>query len=67
MTVRDAWDVYLAERKPHWGALHYADHLQVARAGGEPRKRSKEKTKPGVTADLMQLRLRDLTETRLQQ
>jgi integrase len=67
VTVRDAWDVYLAERKPHWGALHYADHLQVSRAGGEPRKRSKEKTKPGVIADLMDLRLRDLTEARLQQ
>ena len=67
VTVRDAWDVYVAERKPHWGALHYADHLQVSRAGGEPRKRSKDKTKPGVIADLMDFKLRELTEVRLQQ
>jgi integrase len=67
VTMRGVWDVYLAEPKSQWGALHYADHLQVARAGGEPRKRSKEMTKPGVIADLMTLRLRDLTEARLQQ
>ena len=27
LTVGDAWAVYLAERRPHWGELHYRDHV----------------------------------------
>lgn len=39
LTVKDAWDVYVLERKPHWGDRHYADHLKMAGAGGKPAKR----------------------------
>jgi hypothetical protein len=33
VTVGDAWTVYLAERKPRWGDLHYKDHIKLAREG----------------------------------
>ena len=39
VTVGEAWAVYLAERKPFWGERHYADHVKMAKAGGEPVKR----------------------------
>ena len=64
MTVGEAWAVYLAERKPRWGELHYKDHVKLARAGGVPAKRGTDGR--GVTIDmplfpLMALPLRDLT------
>ena len=33
-TFKDVWDVYLAERKPHWGERHYQDHVKKIEAGG---------------------------------
>jgi integrase len=64
VTVGDAWTVYLAERKPRWGDLHYKDHIKLARAGGVPCKRGTDGR--GVTIamplyPLMALTLRDLT------
>jgi integrase len=63
VTVGDAWTVYLAERKPRWGELHYKDHIKLARAGGVKAKRGTDGR--GVTIDmplfpLMALALRDL-------
>ena len=63
VTVGDAWTVYLAERKPRWGDLHYKDHIKLARAGGVKAKRGTDGR--GVTIDmplfpLMALTLRDL-------
>ncbi len=66
MTVGEAWKAYLADRKPHWGDRHYQDHLDLAHAGGESRKRSKEKTKPGPLARLMKERLSNLDADRLE-
>lgn len=64
VTVGDAWTAYLEERRPHWGDLHFRDHLDKAKAGGEPSKRRGAKTgdttKPGPLAALMSLRLCDL-------
>ncbi len=34
MTVGEAWTVYLADRRQHWGERHYQDHEKLARAGG---------------------------------
>jgi integrase len=65
-TVADAWADYLADRKPHWGTRHYADHEALAHAGGTDRKRSKGKTKPGPLANLMGDRLSSLTQERLE-
>jgi integrase len=64
LTVGEAWAVYLAERKPRWGELHYKDHVKLARAGGVPAKRGTDGR--GVTIDmplfpLMALPLCDLT------
>ena len=64
VTVGDAWTVYLAERRPHWGVLHYKDHIKLARAGGVKCKRGTDGR--GVTIamplyPLMALPMRDLT------
>lgn len=60
LTVREAWDRYTAERRPHWGDRTYSDHLKSAQEGGRDRKRGGGKTKPGPIAPLMALRLVDL-------
>lgn len=64
VTVASAWAVYLEERRPFWGDLHYRDHLDKAQPGGLPSKRrghASKKTTPGPLASLMPVRLRDLT------
>lgn len=63
VTVGEAWASYLEERKPHWGDLHYRDHLIKSSPGGEPSKRrgqTDRKTRPGPLASLMPLRLGEL-------
>jgi integrase len=67
VTFGEAWNAYVEERKGKWGDAHYRDHLQVAHRGGERRKRSKELTKPGAIAGLLDLRLREMTSDRLEQ
>ncbi|MFT4063352.1 tyrosine-type recombinase/integrase [Paraburkholderia sp.] len=61
VTFGDAWDVYLAERRPKWSERHYQDHVQHASAGGEPRKRGKGVTVAGPLAQLRPLKLSELT------
>ncbi len=61
LTVGDVWAVYLAERRPHWGDLHYRDHIRKAAPGGVPFKRGTGTTEAGPLFPLMALRLRDLT------
>lgn len=66
MTVADAWKMYLIERKPHWGDLHYRDHVDKAKAGGLPSGRrggGKQLTKPGPLASLMKKKLKDLDQS----
>jgi integrase len=63
-TVQEAWDAYLAARKPRWGDRHYADHVAKAQAGGKDAKRGtrgRGKTISGPLHPLMPLPLRDLT------
>ena len=64
VTVGDVWAVYLAERRPQWGARHYQDHLTLSKAGGKVIKRGTDGR--GVTIDmplyaLMAMPLRDVT------
>lgn len=60
-TVGEAWEVYLAERRTFWGDKHYQDHVSLAHAGGESRKRTKgAKTIAGPLAHFMSMRLADL-------
>lgn len=62
VTVGEAWQRYLEQRRPFWGELNYRDHLKMTQAGGEQRKRLPGvKTMPGPLAELMALRLADLT------
>ena len=49
------------ERGKKWGARHLKDHENLSQAGGEERKRSKEKTKAGVLYPLMSMRMADIT------
>ena len=63
LTVAAVWAVYLAERRPHWGELHYRDHIDKAKPGGLPsgaRGGGKALTRPGPLAALLPLTLRDL-------
>lgn len=63
------WLEYLIERKPHWGDLHYADHVRLAKAGGKAAQRGTRGR--GVTVDgplhaLLQLKLRDLDAAKVE-
>ena len=63
LTTGEVWAVYLAERRPHWGTLHYADHIRLAKAGGLPANRGtrgRGVTIAGPLHPLMALPLRDL-------
>ena len=61
LTVQDAWDRYIKERKPHWGDRNYADHEKMTHEGGKTHKRRADvKTIAGPMASLMSKRLVDL-------
>lgn len=74
VTVGEVWAAYLQDRQPFWGERHYADHVKMAKAGGEVSKRgvkrlpdgSKPMTMPGPVFELLALPLRDLTPTRIE-
>lgn len=62
--VGDAWVVYLEARRPRWGVRHYADHLRLSQAGGEPAQRGtrgRGVTIAGPLHRLMAMRLSELT------
>ena len=63
LTTGEVWAVYLAERRQHWGALHYADHIRLSKAGGLPANRGtrgRGVTIAGPLYPLLALPLRDL-------
>jgi len=62
--VVEAWAVYLADRRPHWGERHYQDHEKLSRAGGAAANRGtrgRGVTIAGPLHPLMAMRLQDLT------
>lgn len=72
LLVSEAWNDYLEYQKdkmtrPHiergkkWGVRHLKDHENLSQAGGEERKRSKEKTKAGVLYPLMNMRMANIS------
>lgn len=75
LTVGEVWSAYLAERRPMWGKRHYADHVKMAKAGGEFAKRGvkfskpgeKPLTLPGPVHELLALRLVDLTPAKVEE
>ena len=69
LTVGEVWTDYLEQRRPFWGALHYRDHLDKAKAGGQASQKRGGKfalTQPGPLASLMPLRMVDLTPERIE-
>ncbi len=61
VTLGQAWTEYLKDRQPHWGETHYQDHVKLAQAGGEQRKRGAGTTVAGPLHALMQLPLAGLS------
>ena len=62
VTTGEVWQDYIAERRPHWGAMHYLDHTRKVSPGGIPSKRGtrgKGVTSPGPLHSLMALPLRE--------
>jgi hypothetical protein len=57
----EVWHAYCHERRDVWGERHYLDHLRLAAPGGEPRKRHKGVTQPGVLYALLNQPLARLT------
>ena len=69
LTVGDIWKDYIEKRRPLWGALHYRDHMDKAKAGGLPSGRrggGKQLTKPGPLAALMPLALKGLDQNTIE-
>jgi hypothetical protein len=51
---------YLKANQPRWSERHYQDHVNLAQAGGEKKKRSKALTVAGPLAPLLPLKLANL-------
>lgn len=69
VTVGEVWTAYIEQRRPLWGELHYRDHIDKAKAGGQPSGRrggGKQLTKPGPLAALMPLALKDLDQATIE-
>lgn len=64
-TMSEAWAAYIEARRAKWSPRHLADHEEVARLGGEDRKKGTGKIEPGPLAALMPDRLADLTPERV--
>ena len=67
VTIGEVWEEYVNKRKPLWSARHYHDHMAVMHAGGSVRSRSNVLTVPGVLASLVNTRLADLTNDKVEQ
>lgn len=64
VTIGQAWQEYLEDRRPHWGERHMKDHETLSRAGGESAKRGtrgRGVTIAGPLHPLMGMALADLT------
>ena len=70
LTMAEVWADYIEKRRPFWGALHYRDHIDKAKAGGLPSGRrggGKALTSPGPLASLMTCKLVELTPARIEE
>ncbi|TDG02096.1 DUF4102 domain-containing protein [Paraburkholderia guartelaensis] len=64
-SVAEVWRSYLDAHKAKWSERHHRDHLNLAQAGGEPKKRGQGLTVAGPLAPLMTLTLSDLSPERI--
>ena len=70
LTMAEVWADYIEKRHPFWGALHYRDHIDKAKAGGLPSGRrggGKALTRPGPLASLLTCKLVELTPARIEE
>ena len=70
LTMAEVGADYIEQRRPFWGALHYRDHIDKAKAGGLPSGRrggGKALTRPGPLASLMTCKLVELTPARIEE
>ena len=61
LLVLDAWKAYLKHHENRWGARHLQDHINLAKKGGEPKKRGKGLTVRGVLYPLLNERMVNIT------
>lgn len=61
VTVAEAWTVYINNRQANWSTRHLLDHQNIARLGGNERKRGQGTRQAGPLAALMPLKLSALT------
>lgn len=61
VTVAEAWAVYINNRQSNWSTRHLLDHQNIARLGGNERKRGQGTRQAGPLAALMPLKLSALT------
>lgn len=66
VAVGEAWEHYLEERRPHWSERHYANHVKIAKPGGQKRLRGRrtgesDYTVPGPIFELLDLPLASLS------
>ena len=69
LTLGEAWAVYIAERRPFWGEMHYLDHLRKVSPGGVATQRGtrgRGVTIAGPLHPLMALPLRDLDQATIE-
>ncbi|WP_423681752.1 tyrosine-type recombinase/integrase [Undibacterium sp. WLHG33] len=65
ITLREVWPIYLEKHKAKWSEGHYHNHIKLALAGGENKKRGTGKTVAAPLASLMPLTLSKLTSTKI--
>lgn len=64
-TLGDVWQTYIDDRKAKWSQGHLTNHVNLAAAGGQPKKRGKGLTVAGPLASLMSVRLSELSSDRI--
>ena len=65
ITLRQIWPIYLDKHKAKWSEGHYHNHIKLALAGGDDKKRGAGKTVAAPLASLMPLTLSKLTSTKI--
>lgn len=64
--VKDAWNVYLDERRQSWSEGTYFDHIRLAAAGGKPKAKGKGVTVEAPLFELMDENLSRITASKME-
>ncbi len=65
LTLGKVWPLYIESRRKCWSEWHIRDHENVVRVGGVKKLRGTGLTEPGPLAQLLDVRLSDLTGVRI--